>query len=247
MRIAVVHTDLRIYWPARLAKLQELLRRQGDELCVIELAGDGTLYDFADAADKTQLNWAVLFPEGKLNELSARLVAGALERKLSELNPDVVLTGGIAFTSGAASVRWARRNRRPVIVMDDVRAQDVPRPWHVDMVKKCLYRNVDALLIPAQSHAPSYERWGVPAERLFFGVDVVDNEWFAKQTQQARINAASRSRELPGRFFLGVGRMIPKKNWALCLNAYARYRSQAGDGAWGLVKVGDGPERAVRE
>jgi len=39
MKIAICHTDFRVYWPPRLAALANYLNKQGIDLHVIEIAG----------------------------------------------------------------------------------------------------------------------------------------------------------------------------------------------------------------
>jgi glycosyltransferase involved in cell wall biosynthesis len=247
MKVALVHTDLRTYWPARLRALAQALQERNAQLSVVEIAGRGSPYDFSsELGAHGELDWHILFPEGDLRRMVPRIMARSVEQKLEELQPDVVMAGSIAFPAGAAAVRWARRNHRAVIVFDDARRQDVPRSRVTEFVKRRLYANVDAVLIPSESHAPSYLYWGVPRPRIFFGVDVVDNGWFARQASllQSGVPQFRQDRGLPSCFFLGVGRHVRKKNWRTCLSAYTRYREQAGPDAWGLVLVGEGPESA---
>ncbi len=47
MKVVVTHTDLRIYWPARLDALQRALKSRGDELYIVEIAGAGSPHAFA--------------------------------------------------------------------------------------------------------------------------------------------------------------------------------------------------------
>jgi glycosyltransferase involved in cell wall biosynthesis len=247
MHIVLVHTDLRVYWPARLLALGKALRRQNMELSVVEIAGSGSPYDFAGRANTNgDLDWHILFPDRDLRQMAPRVMAQAVERKLDGLHPEIVMAGSMAYPSGAAAVRWTRRNRRAVVLFDDVRLVDVPRPRVVEFVKRHVYANVDAILIPAESHARSYATWGVPETRMFFGVDVVDNEWFANQvwTFRKTLGECRAEEELPSPFFLGVGRHVAKKNWLMCLSAYADYRRVSRRPPWGLILVGDGPEQA---
>lgn len=246
MRIALVHTDLRVYWPPRLLALGKSLCERGDEFFVIEIAGGGSCYDFAAQGCKDgRLSWSVLFPQGDLRRLSGRTMATAVARKLDQLQPDVVMAGAIAFPSGAAAVRWARRNRQGVVIFDNVRSEDVPRSALTEFVKRRLYANVDAMLIPAESHVRSFVQWGVPRERMYFGLNVVDNQSFATRAAALRpyANEFCRKNGLPFKLFLGVGRLVEKKNWIICLEAYKQYRRACQAAPWGLVLVGDGPER----
>jgi glycosyltransferase involved in cell wall biosynthesis len=108
---------------------------------------------------------------------------------------------------------------------------------------------VDAVLIPASSHAPSYRQWGIPENRIFYGLNVVDNAFFEAKSNEARADLADvRSRlRIERPFFLGVGRQVAKKNWLGVLEAYERYRKKAGERAWDLLLVGDGEERSRLE
>ncbi|HSW00686.1 MAG TPA: glycosyltransferase family 4 protein [Sedimentisphaerales bacterium] len=235
-----------MYWPPRLLALGSSLCGRGDEFLVVEIAGGGSPYDFAAQGCKDgRLSWSVLFPQGDLRQLSGRTMAAAVERKLNDLTPDVVMAGAIAFPSGAAAVRWARRNQRAVVIFDNVRAEDVPRSPITEYVKRRFYTHIDAMLIPAESHVRSFVQWGVPRERMHFGLNVVDNPSFTTRAAALRphANEFRGKNGLASRFFLGVGRLVDKKNWIICLEAYRQYRRACQGPSWGLVLVGDGPER----
>jgi glycosyltransferase involved in cell wall biosynthesis len=184
-----------------------------------------------------------------MEKIPARAASKALYRTLEQLQPDVLFSGAIAYPSGATAVRWARKSRKPLVVFDDARQGDVPRSRLVNWVKRRIYGNVDGLLIPAPSHQPDYGAWGVSPSRMFYGLNAVDNDAWATRAVEALSNAgATRSRwELPGRYFLAVGRQVPKKNFTRLIHAYGTYRASRGDNALDLVMVGDGPERTTLE
>lgn len=48
MRIVIIHTDFRIYWPARIYALQQLLKDNRMSLYIIEIAGAGSPYSFSN-------------------------------------------------------------------------------------------------------------------------------------------------------------------------------------------------------
>lgn len=243
--VALVHTDLRVYWPPRLARLAESLQKQATKFSVIEIAGYGSSYGFASRASAGgEYDRHVLFPDGDLRKMGPRMMARSVERKLDQLRPNVVMAGSMAFPSGAAAVRWARRNHRGVIIFDDVRSEDVPRSCITELVKKRLFTNIDAMLIPGKSHVRSFAHWGVPRERMYFGLNVVDNPSFSAcaDALRPRIAEFCRSNGLPQKLFLGVGRQVEKKNWSMCIEAYRQYREGCKNSPWGLVLIGDGPE-----
>jgi glycosyltransferase involved in cell wall biosynthesis len=245
MKIAICHTDFRVYWPARIAHLANYLSHHDIDLHVIEIAGKGSPYAFAgqDNLSIFPCPWTCLFPDKRMEDIHPRVASARLYETLDSLRPDIVIAGAIAYPSGATAVRWARQRKRPVIIMDDARVKDVPRSALVNWVKWRIYANVDAIFIPAPSHSPDYRFWGIQEERIFFGVNVVDNAFFTEQSSIARQNAATIREKygLPNHFFLGIGRQIPKKNWGILIQAFSSATGKM-SGEWGLVLVGDGPE-----
>lgn len=250
MHIVIVHCQFILYWQARLRALAKTLHAQGDKLSVIETTNQVRGYEFAsDGASSTVGAAHYRCHDGSSTSQSSRQVATRLWDLLEKLQPDAVLAAPVAFPEGCAAIRWCRARRRIVVIMDDVRAEDVPRSWLVNVIKRMIYRNVDAMLIPALSHTSSFVAWGVPKERIFFGLDVVDNDWFAQKADAIRTKGdiARLAHNLPEAYFLGIGRQVPKKNWATLITAYQKYRQWVSGDPWGLVLVGEGPDRRKLE
>ncbi len=246
MDVVITHTDFRLYWPARINALNGLLSSSGHTLYIIEIAGKGSPYAFAGRTQGNLApNWICLFPEREMESISGREASAALWNKLEEIQPDVVLAGAIAFPSGATAVHWCKTRGKKVVIFDNARLEDVPRSPLVNGIKRRIYRNVDAVLAPAPSHADAFGFWGVSQEKIFYGLNVVDNEWFTNQTRVCSEKKDSLQSELavPDHFFLGVGRLIKKKNWVDVLLAYAKIRQSARTDIPALVLIGDGPEK----
>lgn len=244
MKIAFVHTDLRLYWHARLQALQQQTKKNGWHFQVIEIAGDGSPYAFSGANSLPGNEWwSIIFPNDKMENIPPSLAAMRLYQELDKVDPDVVVAGAIAFPSGAASVRWARQRGKRVIIFDDARMQDVVRNGLVNWVKRRIHNNVDAILTPAPSHIPDYQRFGFRLEQIFFGVDVVDNVFFQERAVNARhdIDKIREQFGLPKRFLLGVGRQILKKNWHGALDAWQKFKELYPASDLSLVLVGNGP------
>lgn len=249
MRIVVTHTDFRLYWPARLHALQKIARANGASMQVVEIAGKGSPYSFAGHDQDPQDGWQCLFPGRAMEDVPPRLAGATLCAVLDTLRPDVILAGPIAFPSGATAVRWCTLNGRSCVVFDDARYDDVRRSRVTNFIKRVIYRNVQAVLIPAPSHTSSFQRWGFKADSIFFGLDAVDNAFFRERASLIRLSeAAARSRlRLPRKFFLSVGRQIPIKQLHVLIEAYGRYARQTAAPVWSLVLVGNGVERLSLE
>ena len=239
MKIAFTHTDFRIYWPARLNALHTFLQNKGIDLNVIEIAGAGSPYNFAGINNNYPLFWHCLFPDKRMEEIPPGVANKALRVKLDELRPDIIFSGAIAFPSGAASVRWAAENGRRVIVFDNARLQDVPRKWYVNFIKRRIYSSVDGIFCPSPAWNETFRYFGFYDKQIFYGLNAVDNSFWAE-------NLGSRAINLPARYMLTAGRQIPKKNFLFLLKAYKKYCSQVKDPA-SLVLVGNGPKREILE
>lgn len=243
--IAIVHTDFRLYWPARLQRLNDFLARKGVGLSVVEIAGKGSPYcfDLGSGADSA-LQWTQLFASRRMEEIAAGEAADAVCRKLEELQPDAVIAGPVAFPAGAAAVRWCSSKRRPVVVFDDARLDDVPRPSYVDWIKRQVYSLVDAMMIPAPTHDSTYLHFGFRQEQLFYGVDVVDNDFFASEGIPSRPEPGAGDGFPDAPFFLAVGRQVVKKNWNKLLVAFRQAIGNPAMDGWSLVFIGDGEVHA---
>ncbi|NTU90513.1 MAG: glycosyltransferase family 4 protein [Chlorobiaceae bacterium] len=241
-KVAIVHTDFRIYWPARLKSLSDFLAEKGVVLSVIEISGKGSPYDFAGSSTQGNERWRCLFQDQEMENISSEAAVEAVMSMLDEIQPDVVIAGAIAFPSGAAAARWGVKRRKPVVLFDDARLEDVPRSPVVNWVKKSIYRTVRAMVIPAPSHDETYRFYGFSQDQLHYGVNCIDNRAFSRST-------APTSPEVPesvvaGRFFLAVGRQIEKKNWLSLLRAFRQVAGRPELQGWTLVFIGDGPDHA---
>jgi glycosyltransferase involved in cell wall biosynthesis len=134
-------------------------------------------------------------------------------------------------------------------MMDDAWAHTDQRGALTRRVKRYVHRNIDGVFVPADFYRDYYRGLGFPDERIVVGVDVVDNRFFAEGARQARLQEREIriAMDLPERYFLFVGRFLPRKGLETMLEAFAVYRKQTGADGWGLVLVGDGPHRPVVE
>lgn len=207
---------------------------------VVELAGAGSPYSFDDSNNDHQNWWHCLFPNKKMEELRSKDAGRALRNKLDSLDPDVVIAGAIAFPSGANAIKWAIKNNKKVIIFDDAKLENTKRPAIIDWIKKQIYSNVDAIFCPSADWDSTFEYYGFKREQIFYGVDVVDNDFWETDGDFILLN------NLPSNFILTVGRQIERKNFILLLKAY-KYYSKKSKNSIPLILVGEGVERKKLE
>lgn len=239
-RIVMIHTDFRIYWPARINHFFQSLDKTLYDLTVIEISGHGGNYSF-DSRRELPGYWECLFPDTPINELHPTKIKKAILEKFNTLKPGVLIAGALAFPSGANALAFATNHNVPIIMFDDARLEDIPRNFFVNWIKRELYSGVDAIFCPAPAWNETYKYFGFKKEQLFYGVDVVDNEFFKEETK------GDPSLDWLGeKYILNVGRQIEKKNLTTFLNAYYHLYLEEKK-IPNVVLVGDGDERKKLE
>ena len=239
-KVAIVHTDFRIYWPARLHALRELFAEKGIALLVIEISGKGSPYAFAGASIHENTQWSCLFRNMEMERIDPAQAVQAVFEQLDEFSPDVVVAGAIAFPGGAAAARWGMINKTPVVIFDDARLEDVQRAAVVNYVKKSIYSTVSAVFIPAPSHDSTYMYYGFSVDQIYYGLNCIDNHFFVADSVSG--NGVIQDGIPPRRYFLAVGRQITKKNMISLLHAFKHVADHSAIKSWSLVFIGDGPD-----
>jgi glycosyltransferase involved in cell wall biosynthesis len=231
----------------------------GPGFTVLEVGGESSYAEFKSGhGEESGFEIRTLFQgERYIDVVSGRGVPPAdlryeLREQLQESRPDVVILKGYSFLDSLFALEWARERRVPIVVMSESHAGDFARVAWKEWLKRQLLQDVSAALVGGKPHARYMRSLGVPADRIFMGYDVVDNDHFRQGAERARAHeTAERARlSLPARFLLASGRFIPKKDFSALVLAFALYREQAmrdSHSAWDLVILGDGEERESLE
>ena len=249
MKIAVVHMDLSLHWPARLAKLQELVACKGGEITIIEAATRGSPYDFArsdrpDAAPSQRLGIAV-------RQRKTLPPLAASDRRGSVANPRPDRSRRGAERPGRVSHRChgralvphpsSRRGRNRQCPPGRRAAEPVrSTPSSVACTAtstpcSCRPRRTFPLASTSASRGSSVLRRQRGRQRVVRA---------DAETHRRSGNRYVRDMRLPDRYFLGVGRHVAKKNWPCLISAYDMYRRTA-DRPWNLLLVGNGEDRGA--
>jgi glycosyltransferase involved in cell wall biosynthesis len=244
-RKTVVLTE--IIAPYRIPVFNALARHSGLDLHVMFLAEtDKTLRQWRVYADEIRFSYRVLpswrWRAGKHDLLVNRGLWSALEAAC----PQTVVCGGYNYPASWESLWWARRRKVRFVLWTESNERDKRSGRAVgEWLKRYFVRSCNAFVVPGRSSLAYLRTLGASGHAIFTAPDAVDNSFFAAQAENTRTRAPEfRKRlELPSRFILFVGRLVPEKGVFDLLEAYAKLESTVRSEV-GLVFAGDGVCRA---
>ena len=240
IRIAVMWHRLGPYHHARLRAAARCAR-----LTAIEMSGEDNTYAWDKVPRSDGFRRVTVFPTCDCDTRPIPELVRRLTAVLAEIKPDVLAIPSWGEKYALAGLAWSLRTGTPNLVMSDSNEYDKTRRWWVELVKRCVIRHFQAGIVSSKERRTYLETLGMPNERVFVGYNVVDNDYFARGAEDARRDADRVRSEppLPKRYLLASARFVNKKNLPYLLDAFARYRELAGQGAWVLVLLGDGALR----
>ncbi|MDB5706265.1 MAG: hypothetical protein JWN66_3381 [Sphingomonas bacterium] len=182
-------------------------------------------------------------------------IFAAIDAKVGPFKPDAVAVPGWSTRTALALTSWSVARDIPVIAMSETNPWDFKRVWGTEFLKRRISEYFSAGLCTNDGQAEYLGRLGLPAAAIFRGYNVVDNAYFERMAALAKHAPMPGGENGPlpeaarGQYFLASNRFIPKKNLALMLDAYARFRKGRTDDPadWPLVLLGDGELRRVLE
>lgn len=244
MKIAVLFLRLGPYHFARLKAVHKLCR-----LHAIELSGVDRTYAWDTITDHVSFKRTTVFSDRDIFNVSTGTIRKELRKIFAGDPPDVVAIPGWSGKYVFAALAVCIEMQLPTIVLSESTEHDVKRVWWKELVKKKMIENYSAALVGGKPHAGYLQKLGMHADRIFYGYDVVDNEYFFSLSTKAKNESRALRAQfaLPEKYFLSSNRFVPKKNISTIIQAYYRYRIQVGANSWKLVLLGDGELRQELE
>ena len=248
MKVAVIFPRLGPYHVARLAAAAAARL----ELTAVELSSETREYAWEAVESGKSFQRVTLFPESDSRAATSGEVKRRLRQALEAARPAVVVVPGWSDAGALAGLEWCGERGVPVVVMSESTAWDERRVGWKEWIKRRVVGGFSAALVGGTPQADYLAQLGLPRERIFFGYDAVDNDYFAGKAAEVRSQRSEVRGQhgLPEKFFLASARFIEKKNLPRLIEAYARYRAKAESGKrkaemWDLVLLGDGSLREV--
>src|ERR1035437_3826292 len=120
-----------------------------------------------------------LLEAGTSRDVSHRELAARLNRALDDFRPQVVFIPGWSSRAAFAALNWCVRHNIPAVAMSESTEGDEARSAWREAVKQRIVGLCSAALVGGSPHKNYLVQLGMPAERVFFGYDAVDNGYFA--------------------------------------------------------------------
>ena len=230
-RIGILFAQFAAYHVDRIEAAARLLAGRA-EVIAVEVAQASATYAWSPSGEVRGAAKRVLFTGepyeriGKWRRLRAQYAA--------LIDCDAVFVGvGYNEPDILALAAALRLRGRRVVLMSESKADDFPRHWWREMAKALLLLPFSAALVGGPRQVACMHALGFRRRRVLTGYDGVSIDRVRALGGQPRIAAQDRP-------FVFVGRFVAKKNIIFLVEAYARYRQQAGVAARRLVLVGGG-------
>ncbi|MEO6217671.1 MAG: glycosyltransferase [Sphingomonas sp.] len=244
IRVAIAFDNFGPYHVARLTGAA-----QHADVLAVETASSTAEYAWNAPRMPSELRHVALFNSASAVERSH--FPAAIEHAIGPFAPDAVAVPGWSSATSLEITRWAVKRKIPVIAMSETNAWDFRRNSAIEFLKRRIAAHFSAGLCTSDSQAAYLQSLGLSPGAVFRGYNAVDNDYFAREGARARDGEMPDGGAGPippgarGRYFLASCRFIPKKNLALLLDAYARFRHDRADDRadWPLVLLGDGELR----
>ena len=167
--------------------------------------------------------------------------------RLFSLRPDVLVSGGFGLPTLVA-VAYCRLTRAPLIIWTGGTARsEMRRSKPHRSVQRLLTKTAHSFLAYGPDSADFLAQLGVSRQRIFVAGNVTfDTCRYAKQIPSHAANSqhSSWSPEWPARYVLGVGQLVPRKNYRVLIEATGAAQRVAPHVGFGVVLVGSGPQES---
>jgi glycosyltransferase involved in cell wall biosynthesis len=231
------------YGPYHFARISAL-KAQGVSQTIHALEIASRTRDYEWSRSGATVNLITLFPGGVAERLPFWRVFFRTRKSFAQLKLDVCFIPSYSPKQPLAALLAARSLGIRTVLMIDSHKGTMRTRRLGTWLKRRLVRLFDAALVGGSPQVLYVESLGMHRSKIFVGYDSVDNAYFARRADETRAREAELRRryDLPGRYFLSLGRFLPKKNLGTLIRAYRRFLDSAPETRTHLVMVGSGDE-----
>jgi glycosyltransferase involved in cell wall biosynthesis len=244
-KIEIVQSTLGHYHYPRLSELAKVCQTEGFIFENIELSGSEKNYPWFQTVAQDRFANYCLFPNNLLENIPENKLWAALKNHLETSNPDVVVLMGYSLGVMRHARYWCESRKIATVLISDSNQFDKKRHRLFEYLKYLIVRKFDAAFVAGKSSGFYLQSLGMPQNRIAYGCDVVDVQAISGQAlrNKENIDQIQKKYDLPSKYILFVGRLIPEKNVLGLVSAFEKFLN--GDQTkkdWHLVICGSGPE-----
>lgn len=195
--------------------------------------------------DASELNFPhrIMF-KGALDDVNNLVLALKTWKELNLSNPDVLILGGYSYSAYWAGFFWARFHRKKIILWNSSTRNDHPRTFTKEAIKSYMVKRCHAFNAYGSKSKEYIASLGAKDNAILITGNTTDNSFYRRGAEKARLQRQLLCQQLniPSRNFIFIGRFSEEKNLIRLLDAYRDL--QAANTGWGLILVGDGPQKS---
>lgn len=250
MRILLIHNQLWAHYKSVLFQeiQRELSRNYPDSsFLVAQIAlHEASRATMQGAATPVEFDYPyqVLYPRSLDSVTLWERIQGVF-KTYHTFRPDLLTITGYYDWAQVLLLIYAKIRGTKVVISVESSQMDRERSKVKEGIKKAIFRITNGFFCFGTSSVNYLLSLGVPLDKIaVHRAAVVDNTRIRKRYDQAR-QTALRPRD--HRKFIYVGRLAPEKNLLTLLEAFKKATKADQLAGWGLILVGDGPERVPLE
>ena len=181
--------------------------------------------------------------KGVLDDVNPLVLAIRTWKELNFSNPEVLILGGYSYTAYWAGFFWARFHRKKIILWSSSTRDDHPRTFTKEAIKSYMVKRCHAFNVYGSKSKEYIASLGANKNAILITGNTTDNSFYRRETEKARLqkNVLYQQFSIPYHNFIFIGRFAEEKNLTRLLDAYRDL--QASNPNWGLILVGDGPQK----
>ncbi|MDD2889019.1 MAG: glycosyltransferase family 4 protein [bacterium] len=235
-KVLILHNIISPYKTLLFNELYKLY----DKITVLYMAETEKNREWNINKDELQFPYEIMFKGALDNVNSLRLIIKTWER-LNTINPKVIIIGGYSYITYWICFFWVKVNKKKIILWSASNEEDKNRLFLKEKIKSSFVKNCNAANVYGKRSKDYLAHLGLKENKIFITGNVTNNYFYYNQTINLRKKKEILCNQLkvPFHNFLYIGRFSKEKNLLFLLNAYKRLN----DNNWGLILVGNGPQR----
>jgi glycosyltransferase involved in cell wall biosynthesis len=248
--VLILHNIMWTHYKAIVfSQLYTLTQKENYELFVLQLAT--TENNRKKLGDMDLSNhkypYKLLF-NSSIEEIPWHKQIAATFKEMMTRRFDIIVIIGYSYLMCWCAMLYGRLTGKKIIVSFDSTEMDNPKHWYKEWVKKLFISNCNAAFCYGTKSKEYLIKLGMSSNNIYTRCQATDNRKIVKLHGTALANRDSliKNNNYCTYNCIYVGRLSKEKNITTLLDAFCKVkRNNKQASKWGLIIIGDGPEKQV--